>query len=588
MNINEDGKMEPTDSTIDMVIDVAPGIQTNDLKYPLIKQNLVTAIGPFTIDKVIFDTACKDFWRVVFPSFATKICGRMMMLHHIIASNAASLAYLSTNLVAAGYIAAISAGIEFFLKLYELYNDENKVTKLEKFKSASAIALKTGIKFFMVYMSWVLGTCAMTTLGAMAGPYLALGIIGVGVATALGLALATLLTETLPIIWKPIHKQYSLHLRNKLKISTKHRKLFDDFFKNLCESKNISHDDKETEISKEDLIAEINKDENKKIKEVLYQKGYDFSDDFSDGAGDDAGYDLSCDSGDDAGYDLSCDSGDGAGYDFSGDSGDDAGYDLSCDSGDDSGDDLSDDSGLRKDLRELTNIINSGYHYKPSKLFSKFSSIDFILVKKSILRGFLEGIFWSFIEHNFNETHPREAIDVATVSVAVSSCFLIGGILDSLYWKGGISNYLFWNKRKEKVKAQLNGSGLDTRLKSNLDKEFENITPDDIYNTLRLSQRVKNSKVKNLLLIWVKNTVALKLNPAQDQQSNAGQDQESNAVENAKWHKFEPLINKPRAANSFGFFCGTTKTAKTKEIGELHQNIDKARDGLGEVLELAH
>ena len=66
----------------------------------------------------------------------------MMMLHHIIASNAASLAYLSTNLVAAGYIAAISAGIEFFLKLYELYNDENKVTKLEKFKSASAIALK--------------------------------------------------------------------------------------------------------------------------------------------------------------------------------------------------------------------------------------------------------------------------------------------------------------------------------------------------------------------------------------------------------------------------------------------------------------
>ena len=223
--------MGSTDFTIDIATDMDHSIQNNEIKYPLIKQNLVTTIGPFTIDKVIFDAACKDFWRVVLPSFATKICGRMMMLHHIIASNAASLAYLSTNLVAAGYIAAISAGIEFFLKLYELYNDENKVTKLEKFKSASAIALKTGIKFFMVYMSWVLGTCAMTAIGAMAGPYLALGILGVGVATALGLALATLLTETLPIIWKPIHKQYSLHLRNKLKISTKHRKLFDDFLK---------------------------------------------------------------------------------------------------------------------------------------------------------------------------------------------------------------------------------------------------------------------------------------------------------------------------------------------------------------------
>ena len=64
--------------------------------------------------------------------------------------------------------------------------------------------------------------------------------------------------------------------------------------------------------------------------------------------------------------------------------------------------------------------------------------------------------------------------------------------------------------------------------------------------------------------------------------------QESSEDESDQWRKFEPLINKPRAANSFGFFCGTTKTAKTKEIGELHQNIDKARDGLGEVLELAH
>ena len=139
--------MGSTDFTIDIATDMDHSIQNNEIKYPLIKQNLVTTIGPFTIDKVIFDAACKDFWRVVLPSFATKICGRMMMLHHIIASNAASLAYLSTNLVAAGYIAAISAGIEF-LKLYELYNDENKVTKLEKFKSASAIALKTGIKVF--------------------------------------------------------------------------------------------------------------------------------------------------------------------------------------------------------------------------------------------------------------------------------------------------------------------------------------------------------------------------------------------------------------------------------------------------------
>ena len=150
MNIHEDGNMGSTDSTIDIATDIAPSIQNSEIKYPLIKQNLVTSIGPITIDKVIFDTACKDFWRVVFPSFATKICGRMMMLHHIIASNAASLAYISTNLVAAGYIAAISAGIEFFLKLYELYNDENKVTKLEKFKSASGIAIKTGIKFLFL------------------------------------------------------------------------------------------------------------------------------------------------------------------------------------------------------------------------------------------------------------------------------------------------------------------------------------------------------------------------------------------------------------------------------------------------------
>ena len=503
--------MGSTDSTIDIATDIAPSIQNNEIKYPLIKQNLVTTIGPFAIDKVIFDAACKDFWRVVLPSFATKICGRMMMLHHIIASNAASLAYLSTNLVAAGYIAAISAGIEFFLKLYELYNDENKVTKLEKFKSASAIALKTGIKFFMVYMSWVLGTCAMTAIGAMAGPYLALGILGVGVATALGLALATLLTETLPIIWKPIHKQYSLHLRNKLKISTKHRKLFDDFFKNLCKNKNISHDNENIKISKEDFMVEINKEENQKIKDILYQKGYDFS------------------------------------------------FDV--------------------DLQELTNIINSGYHYKPSKLFSKFSSIDFILVKKSILRGFCEGIFWSFIEHNFNETHPREAIDVATVSVAVSSCFLIGGILDSLYWKGGISNYLFWNKRKEKVKVELKESGIGSRLKTNLEKDIKNITPGDIYNILRLTQRIKNTKVKNLLLIWVKKTIILKLQPFKDQ--------ERFADEISQWRKFEPLINKPRAKNSFGLFFGSTKTSKEKtNIALIQVNSNGAYNKLKYVLNL--
>ena len=515
--------MGSTDSDYYRVTDIAPSIQDNELKYPLIEQNLVTTIGPFTIDKVIFDAACKDFWRVVLPSFATKICGRMMMLHHIIASNAASIAYLSTNLVAAGYIAAISAGIEFFLKLYELYNDENKVTKWEKFKSASAIALKTGIKFFMVYMSWVLGTCAMTAIGAMAGPYLALGILGVGVATALGLALATLLTETLPIIWKPIHKQYSLHLRSKLKISTKHRKLFDDFFENLCESKNISHEDKEIKISKQDLIAQINKEENKKIKDILYQKGYD----------------------------------------------------LSCDSVNNSGD----GSGFDTDLQELTNIINSGYHYRPSKLFSKFRSIDFILVKKSILRGFCEGIFWSFIEHNFNETHPREAIDVATVSVAVSSCFLIGGILDSLYWKGGISNYLFWNKRKEKVKVELKESGIGSRLKTNLEKDIKNVTPEDIYNILRLAQRIKNTKVKNLLLIWVKKTIILKLQPLQDQ--------ERFADEISQWRKFEPLINKPRAKNSFGLFFGSTKTSKEKtNLGLILLNRNKAYYKLKDVLNL--
>ena len=85
------------------------------------------------------------------------------------------------------------------------------------------------------------------------------------------------------------------------------------FFKNLCERNNISHEDKEIKISKEDFRYQINKEENKKIKDILYQKGYDLS------------------------FDASNNSGDG--------------------------------SGLDTDLQELTNIINSGYHYKPSKLF---------------------------------------------------------------------------------------------------------------------------------------------------------------------------------------------------------------------------
>ena len=200
-------------------------------------QNFAKNYFGLTIDTGVLKPALTDFKRVVLPSFVTKTFGRMLWLHHIISPNILSSAFILSNAYAGIYISAISSCLEFVLRLWELKGTQDKNCN-EKIWSAASIALKTAVKFYCVYMSWVLGTVAMTALGVMAGPHLALGMLGVGAATALGLGFATVLTEVIPVLWKPLFKKYAIEFMKNCKIEVTDKKKVELFFEKVCANYN--------------------------------------------------------------------------------------------------------------------------------------------------------------------------------------------------------------------------------------------------------------------------------------------------------------------------------------------------------------
>ena len=233
--ISNDGSNSDTNIYTKLDINHKNKDLTGDLNKELNRdQNFAKNYFGITIDTSILKPALTDFRRVVLPSFITKIFGRLLWLHHIISHNILSGAFIVSNAIAGVYISAISSSLEFLLRLWELKGSEDK-NDYEKFLSAASIALKTAVKFYCVYMSWVLGTVAMTALGVMAGPYLALGMLGVGVATALGLGFATVLTEVIPVLWKPLFKKYAIEFMKNCKIEVSDKKKVEVFFEKVCE-----------------------------------------------------------------------------------------------------------------------------------------------------------------------------------------------------------------------------------------------------------------------------------------------------------------------------------------------------------------
>ena len=227
--------------------------------------------GCFLIDPELVKSAWTDCVRVVLPSLVTKTVGRLLWLGHIISPNILSLAFLASNAAVGCLISLISATLEFGIRMFELYKNNSDKNLWEKIDSSLRISLKTAVKFFCVYMSWVLGTFAMTAAGIMSGPYLALGILGVGIATAIGLAFATVLTEVLPLLWKEEYQKFTISLINNCKINLKHKKKLDNFFKNHLENIPFLNDK-----SKENFL--INKiQQNDEINFILTKQGYDLN-----------------------------------------------------------------------------------------------------------------------------------------------------------------------------------------------------------------------------------------------------------------------------------------------------------------------
>ena len=229
-------------------------------------------LGCILVDPYLVKSAWTDFLRVVLPSLVTKTVGRLLWLGHIISPNILSLAFLASNAAVGCLISCISATLEFGIRMFELYQNKSDKSFSEKVDSSLRIALKTAVKFFCVYMSWVLGTFAMTAFGIMSGPYLALGILGVGAATAMGLAFATVLTEVLPILWKEKYQQYTVAFMKHCKIDVKHKKIVDNFFKTCLLDDN--------KLGEQDLVNKIK--ENNELKSILEKQGFDVNNDLDE------------------------------------------------------------------------------------------------------------------------------------------------------------------------------------------------------------------------------------------------------------------------------------------------------------------
>jgi hypothetical protein len=169
--------------------------------------------GIFYITQSAKDRIGAALGGVILPSLFTKTFGRGMMMtkfipevagQHITSQLAAQ--FILNNLI---YAAPAIGAIAFFVRCAYVLYQERKAGKswAEAFKKAGTEGLKTGTKFFLVYMAWSAALLAAAAMGILSGGMLPLGILFVGLMVAIGFSIASFITDKLPGIianWKDI------------------------------------------------------------------------------------------------------------------------------------------------------------------------------------------------------------------------------------------------------------------------------------------------------------------------------------------------------------------------------------------------
>jgi len=163
-----------------------------------------------TIDDEHAPVWAKFYKGVVIPSTFTKIVGRGLMLLGRagvqvlgfklgvpMAGTVAAGTFILLNLAYAAPPVALVAGLVRFT--YELYQARKAGHDWKtSLKIAGKAALITAIKFFVVYMAWVLGMALVASMLAAGGWMLILGFAIVALITAAAFAVVSFFTDILP------------------------------------------------------------------------------------------------------------------------------------------------------------------------------------------------------------------------------------------------------------------------------------------------------------------------------------------------------------------------------------------------------
>lgn len=132
--------------------------------------------------------AAADWCAMILPSVFTKLFGRILMVLKVISYQGFSQ-FILQNLMYAPVIALIAGTVVFFYRVYEQYNQGQSLW--QSIKLASPYFLKTALKFFMVYMGWVIAMATVNFAGWFAGSFATAAAIIIAVSIA-GLAFARL------------------------------------------------------------------------------------------------------------------------------------------------------------------------------------------------------------------------------------------------------------------------------------------------------------------------------------------------------------------------------------------------------------
>jgi len=178
-------------------------------------ENAIHLFGPFFIYAAVYKKLSYSFESVVFISLFTKLYGRLIMISGLITPATQGIGhFLLTNLLfGAGPIMMIAAIIRFvYVLAKDLYAGKSWS---EALTHASIEAIKTAIKFFIVYMVWTLAIALCTSLGILSGGLLPLGILVVAIIVTIGFMLATFIVDKLPGILMDLKGSWA-NFKNKL------------------------------------------------------------------------------------------------------------------------------------------------------------------------------------------------------------------------------------------------------------------------------------------------------------------------------------------------------------------------------------